>query len=102
VLLGPQPPPIIEGLKGTPPTIFNSNQKHTKQFMQEFTLYKIINQESPVMCNAYTRMVLALSFMRGTAINNWVMQQIERLYLRCNKDVASGIGLTHQTNDKNL
>jgi hypothetical protein len=36
-----------------------------KQFIQEFLLYRIINQDLAIMRNAYMRMALALSFMRG-------------------------------------
>jgi hypothetical protein len=72
---GQQQPPAVNGrLKGTPPAIFNGNQENTKQFSQEFSLYRMINQETGVMRNAYTRMALALSFMRGPAINDWVLQ----------------------------
>jgi hypothetical protein len=67
-------PPMHSSLKGTPPAIFNGNCKNTKQFMQEFTLYCLINKDTLMMRNAYTCTTLALSFMRGPAINNWVLQ----------------------------
>ena|SRR5216683_5890332 len=41
--------PINNGLKGTTPTIFDGNRKNTKQYMQEFTLYRMINQDSNTM-----------------------------------------------------
>jgi hypothetical protein len=47
-------------------------------------------------------MALALSFMRGPAINNWVLQQTERLFVRCNGDMTNGILPTHQTHDERL
>ena len=37
------------GLKGTMPAIFNGNRKNTKQYTQEFTLYRLINQDSNTM-----------------------------------------------------
>jgi hypothetical protein len=89
-------------LKGTAPAIFDGNRKNTKQFTQEFTLYRMINQESPTMRNAYTRTALALSFMRGPAINDWVLQQTDRLYIKCNGDVLNGIAPTYHTNDERL
>jgi len=55
-----------------------------------------------MMRNAYTRTALALSFMRGPAINDWVLQQTERLYLKCNGDPMNGIMLTYQTDNKRL
>jgi len=63
-------PSMNSSLKGTPPTIFDGNCKNTKQFMQEFTLYHIINQDTSTIRNAYTCAALALSFMCGPAINN--------------------------------
>ena len=93
--IGPHALTANGGLKGTTPTIFDGNRKHTKQFTQEFTLYRMINQDSPTMCNAYTRTTLALSFMRGPAINDWVLQQTEKLYLKCNGDTDKGIGPTY-------
>jgi hypothetical protein len=90
------------GLKGTTPTIFDGNRKNTKQYTQEFTLYRMINQDSNTMQNAYIRMALALSFMRGPAINDWVLQQTEKLYLKCNGDPMNGIVPTYQTDDERL
>src|SRR6266853_3441940 len=71
---GSLPLPMNGGLKGTAPAIFDGNRKHTKQFTQEFTLYRMINQDSPTICSTYTRTALALFFMRGLVINNWVLQ----------------------------
>ncbi len=70
---GLQHPPAHGGLKGTAPVIFDGNQKNTKLFTQEFTLYRMINQNSLTICNTYTQVALALSFMRGPAINDWVL-----------------------------
>ncbi len=90
------------GLKGTTPTIFNENCKNTKQYIQKFTLYRMINQDSNTMWNAYTRTALVLLFMWGTAINDWMLQQTERLYLKCNGDLTNGIVLTYQMDDERL
>jgi hypothetical protein len=62
----------------------------------------MINQEAPTMQNAYTWMALALSFMRGQAINNWVIQQIKGLFVKCNGDVGNRIPLTYCTNNEHL
>ncbi len=40
-------------------------------------------------------MALALLFMRGPAINDWVLQQTERLYTKCNGNVTNGVAPTH-------
>lgn len=62
----------------------------------------MINQESVVMRNTYIRTALVLSFMQGLAINDWVLQQTKRLFLRCNRDVTNGIGPIHHTHDERL
>jgi hypothetical protein len=74
----------------------------TKQSTQEFTLYQMINQDSSMMKNAYTCIALALSFMWGPAINDWVSQQMEKLFWKCNGDVLNGVALTYRTNDERL
>ncbi len=54
------------------------------------------------MKNAYTWMALALSFIRGLAINDWVLQQTNRLSMKCNGDVLNRVTLTYCTDDKCL
>ena len=71
---GPQVLAVNSGLKGIMPTNFDKNCKNTKQFISEFALYCMINQNSTTMRNTYTCTTLALSFMQGPSINDWVMQ----------------------------
>jgi len=95
------PPTLANGsLKGTAPTIFDGNRKNTKQFTQEFTIYRMINQDSLTMQNAYIHTVLALSFMRGSAINDWALQQTESLYTKCNGDPMNSIAPMYQMDDE--
>jgi len=95
-------PPANGSLKEMAPAIFNGNRRNMKQFTQEFTLYWMINQEVPTMQNIYTQMALALSFIRGQAINDWVMGQIERLFVKCNGNMGNEIPPTYCTNDEQL
>ncbi len=60
----------------------------------------MINQDSATMKNPYTRTTLALLFLRGPTINDWVLQQTEGLFLKCNGDVLDGIAPTHCMNDE--
>jgi hypothetical protein len=98
-----QPSPQGNGsLKGTTPTIFDGNRKNTRQFTQEFTLYRMINQDAVTMKNVYTQTALTLFFMRGPAINDWVQQQTDKLYLKCNGNALNGFAPTYHTNNKHL
>ena len=65
-------------------------------------LYQMINQDAPTMRNTYTWTALALSFMWGPAINNWVLQQTEQLYAKCNGDPVNRIGPTYWNDDENI
>jgi hypothetical protein len=98
----PQSTSANGSLKGTVLTIFDGNRKNTKQFTQEFTIYRMINQDSPTMWNAYTRTALALSFMRGPAINDWALQQTEGLYTKCNGDPLNGIAPMYRMDDERI
>jgi hypothetical protein len=62
----------------------------------------MINQKTGIIKNAYTQTTLALSFMRGPSINDWVLQQTEKLYIKCNSNVLNGVAPTHRTNDERL
>ena len=62
----------------------------------------MINQDSLMMKNAYTHTTLALLFMQGPAIYDWVSQQMEKLFWKCNGDVLNGIAPTYHTDDERL
>ena len=66
------------------------------------TLYQMINQDTPTMKNAYAQMALTLSFMRGPAINDQVLQQMDKLYLKCNSNLVNRIAPSYCTNDECL
>jgi hypothetical protein len=97
--------PLLLGngsLKGIMPAIFDRNRKNIRQFTQEFILYRMINQDMLTMKNMYTWTALALFFIRGPAINNWVQQQTDKLYLKCNGNILNGFALIYHTNNKCL
>jgi hypothetical protein len=47
-------------------------------------------------------MALALLFMRGQAIKDWVIQQTEGLFVKCNGDAGNGIPPIYHTDDEHL
>jgi len=91
-----------DSLKGIAPMMFDGNRHNTEQFTHKFMLYRMINQDMPTMKNAYIQAALALSFIRGPAINNWVLQQTNKLYLNCNGNMPNRVVPTYYTNDESL
>ena len=67
------------GLRGNPPSIFDGNRAKADDFIREFTLYQIVNSDSPQMKIPFERVALALTFMRGPLVNDWVNLQMEEL-----------------------
>ncbi len=45
------------GLKGSPPTKFNSNRKTAKQFMNDFRVYRFLNRKNETMKVAANQVV---------------------------------------------
>ena len=66
-------------MKGNPPAIFDGNRAKADDFQREFTLYQIVNSQSPQVQIPFERVALALMFMRGPLTNDWVTSQLENL-----------------------
>ncbi len=47
-------------------------------------------------------MALLLLFIRGPSINDWVLQQTDCLYLKCNGDILNGMASVYYTDNKQL
>ena len=87
-------------LTGQPPAIFRGDRAQTMKFMQQFTLWKRLNSNKTVMRIAGQRVALALTLMEGERVDNWVMQQTDKLVAR-----VDGIGrrrATHDEDDEDL
>ena len=48
-------------LNGTPPTIFDGDQTKAQDFMREFNLYWMQNDQHPMMTTPYYRMTMCLA-----------------------------------------
>ena len=66
-------------LKGHPPAPFNGDRKKSKGFLLVFKLYQGLNCRNNAMSNPYNRVVTALTFIEGDAIDSWKGDQLERL-----------------------
>ena len=72
------------GLKGNPPAIFTGDRKKSKGFLLAFHLYKGLNQKNESMSNPYNRVITALTFMEGDAIDSWKADQLDKLHEHLN------------------
>ena len=79
----PNPPPAQqagalpganEAMKGHAPEIFDGQRKNAAKFMREFRLWKICNIWNKAMINPFQRIALALSYMKGPKVDDWVLQ----------------------------
>ena len=76
-----QPTPPANGKwNGTPPKIFTGDQGKSDKFLQEFWLYRMLNEENETMISPYKQAALALSMIRGPLVNDWVYEQIDHLH----------------------
>jgi len=95
-------PPINRAMKGHPPEIFNGDRAKMHKFMKEFALWKLCNLTNEVMANPFSRVALALSYIKGTNIDDWVEQEVNETYWKVHGDLDTGQAATHQINDKML
>jgi hypothetical protein len=54
------------------PMLFDGLWSKSETFLQEFELYMNINSENHTIEQPYCRIMLALSYMKGLKINDWV------------------------------
>ena len=75
----PVTPPTTMALQGTPPAIFDGTRSKSAAFLREFLRFKRLNHAAPVMTEPYTRVILALSYMKGPLVDDWVAMQEDDL-----------------------
>ncbi len=66
-------------LRGLPPALFNGNCKKSEDFLCKFQLFQGLNENHELMTNPYFQSMLALSYMRGPNIKDWVEDQANDL-----------------------
>jgi hypothetical protein len=85
-MMAPAAPHVPNGrsLVGKEPTVFDGNRSKSEAFIQEFELYMNVNIEAHVIENPYRRLFLALSYMKGPKIDDWVRLIIGQVNVRVN------------------
>jgi hypothetical protein len=67
------------GLRGKAPKLFNGDRTKSKVFISDIQIYFKINRNKFDVKNVYSRVLLALSFIKGANVVNWVGTQIDQL-----------------------
>ena len=91
-------------MKGHAPEIFDSQRKNAAKFMCEFGLWKMCNVQNEAMINPFQRIALTLLYMKGPKVDDWVLQQGDRLTIRVqgNMLVNPMIPPTHRDDNETL
>ena len=66
-------------LKGKAPEIFTGDRTKSKAFLTRLKIYFTLNRTKPDVKNVYSRMLIALSYIQGPQVINWVETQIEAI-----------------------
>jgi hypothetical protein len=75
--------PVNHGkLSGKEPTVFTGNRKDAEAFILEWQIYQMLNYDAEVMHQPFTRAMLFLSFIKGPAVHEWNMLQVNWLMMR--------------------
>jgi hypothetical protein len=66
-------------LSGKEPTVFTGHRKDAESFILEWQIYQMLNYDAAVMRQLFTRAMLFLSFIKGPAVHEWNMLQVNWL-----------------------
>ena len=63
-------------LSGKDPVIFDGDRAKAEAFFLEWTIYRLLNEETEVMKQAFSRVMLFLTFIKGPNVQEWVGAQV--------------------------
>jgi hypothetical protein len=66
-------------LSGKEPTVFTGDRKDAESFILEWQIYQMLNYDATVMRQPFTRATLFLSFIKGPAVHEWNILQVNWL-----------------------
>ena len=66
-------------MRGVPPSIFDGTRTCAEDFWGQFRWFKMVNRSHDAMKVPFDRVLMALTYMHGPLINDWVDQQEKRL-----------------------
>jgi hypothetical protein len=74
-------------LRGDPPAAFTGDRDKSDDFLREFDMYRSLNELHELMTVPYFRAMLALSYMKGPRVSDWVRDQINELREKTTRQV---------------
>ena len=74
--------PSNGSMTGIAPAIFDGKRANAENFLNQFRRYKLMNEGNKVMSEPFLRILTALSYIRGTLVEDWVNAQDEWLEKR--------------------
>jgi hypothetical protein len=91
-------------LKGAVSTTFDGDRAKTNQFIHKFGLYHVVNLDNATIVSPFRRVALALTFMHGQKVDDWVVQYIDLVSTKVysNQTTNPPTPATHQFNNERL
>ena len=71
--------PANGALKGNLPPIFTGDRSTTRKFMNNFDLWKAINQHNDTIRKPFSRVITLLTYMDGSLVDAWKEEQMHKL-----------------------
>ena len=75
-------------LSGKEPAIFDGDRSKAEAFLLEWTIYRMLNGEQDIMRQAFSRVMLFLTFIKGPNVQEWASSQVSWLGSR----IVAGAG----------
>ena len=63
-------------LSGKEPVIFDGDRSKAEAFLLEWTIYRLLNGEQDIMRQAFSRIMLFLTFVKGPDVQEWSNMQV--------------------------
>ena len=66
-------------LRGTAPSIFTGERSRSEAFTSKFHRYRLLNRNNDAISNPFNHVLTALSYIKGSLVEDWVSAQDRRL-----------------------
>ena len=63
-------------LSGKEPVIFDGDRSKAEAFLLKWTIYRLLNGEQDIMRQAFSRVMLFLTFIKGPDVQEWLNMQV--------------------------